>query len=260
MKKVIVSLLMLALATSAFAADIAKGPAVVDGTVTNYASTMNRGDAAVVNIIDGTFTDHSAYYMAGLTAAGFTPDNHYDPMGTVDYSIYTYVVVSTSDNWWAAVSYPTEIPLWGAYMDAGGKMFLAGQDFLWGSGDVGFAMSYFGLTSETQDIADGALDINWTGTDVLSGQNGVITGGDYAGDPNPCFGSNGWYTDDVSGAFGLADWDQGGAVAGGGTASATNVFSVLEFACSGVDIVGTVTAWGSTATETNSLSAVKALY
>ena len=261
MKKAIVLLMALALASPVLAADIARDPAVVvEGAVAQHDDVIQRGNAAVLALLDGAFTDLSAVYATALERSGFTPDIYYDPAGGVDYSDYSLLLVSCADNWWHSPNYAIEIESWRSYMAGGGRMILIGQDFLYGSGDYGFPQEYFGMISAVEDVNGGdASLLTWTGTDMLDGLGGGM---------QPCYSANSWYTDDVSGVTGLCRWstqEHPGSF-GGGCASMVGVFSVVEFGCEpGVD--GSIDALDRihgtmfpVATEPASFSSVKSLY
>lgn len=259
MKKVIASLALILLAVPALAVDIAKDPAVViEGSSTVYENVMNRGDAAVVSIIDGTFSDMSAYYAAGLTAAGYAPDVIFDPLGGGDYSAYLIVICDTGDMWW----YPTNgFPSadFMAYMDGGGKFAMIGQDFLYATGEYGFATAYLGMGSVIEDTNySDAGQLDWTGTagGALEGMSDSML---------PCFASNPWFTDAVTPtSTGVCMWGSPMAPGPqeGGSATTYSLLSTVEFGCGGVDVVGAIAAYlfGSTATDATSISSVKSLY
>lgn len=259
MKKVIAALALLALALPVLAMDIAKDPAVVtEGIVKDYDDIIVRGDAAVVSIIDGTFTDLGPAYFVSVGNNSYDPDLYYDPHGSVDYSTYLLLVVDSSDLWWA-YDWTAEINAWTAYMDGGGNMLLVGQDFLYSSLAYSFPTNYCGMTGVFEDANYGdAGMLNWTGTDVLPGLSDSML---------PCFASNPWFTDDVSGTFGVCDWNSPQGAGGCGSASMVGIFSTVEFGCTtnfrGVldEVIGAAVAWfAPTATDEASFSSVKTLY
>lgn len=257
--KTVIALSLLLIALPLLAADIAKDPAIyIEGTMHLDADVVNRGDAAVAVIYDGTFTDLSGYYAAGLTNAGYSPDIYYDPAGGVDYSGYQIVVATCSDNWWYSINYPMEYNAWGAYIDGGGNVFLIGQDFLYGSMDYSFPTNYCGLAGAIEDVNyNDASMMTWTGS-----AGGPLDG---MGDSMlPCFSANPWFTDDIMAATQqLCEWsttDYPGPY-GGGSCATQGVFSVVEFGCGTVDVVPYITYWyNPTATQEASFSQVKALY
>jgi hypothetical protein len=259
MKRVIAALALILIAVPAFAADIAKDPAVVsEGVQTNYADIILRGDAAVASLNQTTFTDLSGYYAAGLTAAGFTPDVLYDPAGGTDYSAYLIVFADASDNWWSTSPWAAWHADFGAYMAAGGKMVCIGQDWIYGAAGYGFQQTYLGLSGVVEDINyNDTSSMSWTGTNP-----GPLAG--FSGSMVPCFSANPWFTDQIIPASqGVATWSTA-AYPGpyqGGCASMMGAFSVIEFGCGTVDAVGPLAGWFvTTATEETSVSAVKALY
>lgn len=260
MRKVIAALAMLALAMPALAVDIAKDPnVVIEGTNFGHDDVIVRGDAAQVNLLDGIFTDLSGYWAGGLSAAGYTPDIYYDPAGGIDYSTYLIVIADCSDNWWFSMNYPMEPNAWRSYLDGGGKMVLVGQDFLYGSGDLALLTGYFGVGSVVEDVNyNDSGNMTWNGT-----AGGPLDG--LSGSMLPCFASNPWFTDDVNpagGNDGVAIWTTPMYPNGeAGAATMSSIFSVVEFGCGSVDVVGAMDAYmGGIATENTSMSTVKALY
>ncbi|MDP6796888.1 MAG: hypothetical protein QGG33_03600, partial [Candidatus Krumholzibacteria bacterium] len=144
--KTFATLAMIALfAVSAFAADIAKGPAVVDGKVTQYEDSINRGDCAVIAHIDGTFTDLTIPYSDALIAAGKSPDIIYDPFGSADLSGYEGVVASAADLWWA-YDFAGDEAAYAAFLDGGGALLFVGQDYIYSRGGIdGFPSDYMAI-------------------------------------------------------------------------------------------------------------------
>jgi hypothetical protein len=231
----------LLLAGSAMAADIAKGPEYVEGTVVDYTDSYSRGDVLIVSIIAGTFTDVAPVYASAFAANGKTADTVYDPAGAwPDMSGYTTCLISTSDNWWDSYDYTGDFAAAGSYVDGGGCLWVVGQDFIYGSalyGGLAFAQSYLGVASVVEDVNYNDPDpLEWFGT------AGGPLDGMYAA-MMPCFASNPWFTDDVTPAGqGLADWSstlgsgQAGSVSGFNT-----MFSAVEFGCDPTtinDVVG----------------------
>ena len=260
MKRAIVFLGILTLASVALAADIAKDPSItIDGVYTPSTDIINadRAATAVISLYEGTFTDLSGYYINGLTNAGHTVDYFPDPMGGAPYGDYDLALVTSSDNWWGT-NFALEIPALSTYMDAGGKVIIVGQDWLWGSGDYGFAIAYLGMAGAMEDVNGNDYDaLTWNGTagGPLNGQTDSYI---------PCFASNGWYTDTIDPASqGLAMWGSPFAPGPqeGGCVGATGLLSSVEFGCGQFDAVGYLAAWYlTTATEPASFSSVKSLY
>jgi len=234
---VLVAALMLA--GSAMAADVAKGPEYIEGTVVDYTDSYNRGDVLIVSLIDATFTDVSPVYASGFAANGHTADTVYDPAGAwPDMSGYTTCLVSTSDLWWT-YDFTGDLAAAGSYIDGGGCLWLVGQDFLYAAstGGMNFAMTYLGLAGVVEDVNYGDEDpLEWFGTagGPLDGMYAVML---------PCFASNPWFTDDVTPAGqGLADWSSTlGSGQAGCVTDFNTMFSAVEFGCDSTtinDVVG----------------------
>lgn len=236
---VLVAALMLA--GSAMAADVAKGPEYIEGTVVEYTDSYSRGDVLIVNVLAATFTDLSPVYSAAFAANGKTADVVYDPAGVwPDMSGYTTCLISTSDNWWDSYDYTGDFAAAGSYVDGGGCLWVIGQDFLYSSGVYGgliFAQTYLGLAGVVEDINFGDdSPLEWFGTagGPLDGMTSAML---------PCFASNPWFTDDVTPATqGLADWATLlGSGQGGCVTDFSTMFSVIEFGCDAPminDVVG----------------------
>ena len=260
MKKAIIFTCVMLVASFALAADIAKNPNIhSEGTYRAGYDIIHsdRAQTAVVSMYEGVFEDVSGYYLAGMAAAGHIADYHADPMGAVDYSGYELVLVSTADNWFGT-DFGTEIPVLAAYMDAGGKVVIIGQDWLWGSGDYGFASSYLGMAGASEDVNGNDYgSLTWNGT---AGGPLVAQGGSFV----PCFTSNGWYTDAITPSNqGLVSWSSPFAPGPqeGGSIGSNGMLSTVEFACGSVDVVGHLTAWWlTTAHEESNISDLKSRY
>lgn len=261
--KVIATLsLLLMLAAPVLAADAAKDPnVVINVEARDYQDQIYRGDAAVVAIIDGTFTDLSMVYGDALVAAGKTPDIFIDPMGAVDYSGYDIVIGDCADLWWA-FDWVADEAAFAAYIDGGGKFFFVGQDYFYSRGGInGLPADYLGVAGVIEDTNYGDAEMmDWTGT-----EGGPLAG--LADSMMPCFASNPWYTDNVDpGGTGLVMW--GSPIAPGpqegGSITLSAGYSAVEFGCGAVtnDVVAYLLAYfgGSTATEEMSWSAVKAQF
>jgi hypothetical protein len=231
----------LLLAGSAMAADVAKGPEYIEGTVVEYTDSNSRGDVLIVNLIDGTFTDQSPVYASAFAANGKTADVVYDPAGAwPDMSGYTTVLVSSSDMWWGySFGWTADLAAAGSYIDGGGCLWLVGQDFLYSAAGEGmaFAMNYLGLASVVEDVNyndEGPLEWFGTAGGPLDGLYAAMV---------PCFASNPWFTDDVTPVGqGLCDWSSSlGSGQGGSVTDFYTMFSVVEFACDPTtinDVVG----------------------
>jgi hypothetical protein len=256
MRLVIALFVCLLVAGSAVAADIAKGPAVVEGTVTQYQNQYNRADVLVVSIIQGTFTDEGPTWVGGFGAA----DLVYDPMGAYgDLSGYTLMLVDTSDMWWS-YSYAADEAVWASFHTAGGCVWVVGQDYLYSRGSqAGFPMTVLGMLGATEDVALNTTTIEWYGT--AGGPIENLFGTTYA-----CFAANGFYSDDVTPATqGLAEWvDELGGGGQAGCVATRAGLSTLEFGCDSQ--VGAVAGaiygacGGVIPTENTSWGQIKSMY
>ena len=224
MRIAIVALAALVLAGSAMAADVCKGPAVVEGVPTVHQDQIGtRSDALVVSIIQGTFTDQGPTWQAALGNS----DLIYDPAGSYpDLSPYSLLLVDTADMWWT-YSFTADENVWTTFHTNGGCVWVVGQDYLYARGSAtGFPMTVLGLASVVQDVANNSTMIDWNGTagGIVSGQSGSIVA---------CFASNGFFTDDVTPATqGVATWsDEIGAMGQAGCQSVKAGLSTLEFGC-----------------------------
>ncbi len=216
---------------TAMAADIARGPEVVEGVDQGYVDQNNRGNVLIVNILEDMFTDVSGVYQTGLENMGHTVNVIYDPMGdwgtTSDYDAIFFL---SSDNWWTSYNYSADMATAAAYVDGGGCLFAIGQDMLYGGGAAvyNFVTSYCGVVDVIEDVVFPGYMMDWEGT-VGGPLEGVSEPG-YV----PCFGSNDWYTDEVFPAsqgvvtFTMTDPPYGPAE-GGSLADA--LFSTVEFGC-----------------------------
>jgi hypothetical protein len=244
-------------AGSAVAADIAKGPEVVEGTVTAYENQINRADVLVVSIIQGTFSDMGPTWVAAFGAA----DLVYDPMGSYgDLSGYVVILVDTADMWWA-YAFAADEAVWTSYHDAGGCVWVVGQDYLYSRGSqAGFPQTVLGMVSATEDMAWDSTTIEWFGTagGPFDGMSGTIIA---------CFASNGFFSDDVVPATqGIAEWvDETGAGGEAGCVGTEAGLSTLEFACDAVVtqvalIIYTFCGGGGTPVQESSWGQIKSLY
>ncbi len=258
MKTVLVLVGLLSLASIGLAADIAKDPLVaVEGSYAPRSDLVSRGNMAVVSLFEGVFTDVSAYYLAGLSAAGHTVDHLTDPGGTADYSAYSLLVVLSSDNWWGS-AFGAEALALAAYMDGGGHVIVIGQDWLFGIDELGFAVSYLGLEGRTHDLnVNDPGDLEWTGTSggPLDGNSGSLS---------VCFDANNWYTDLIEPASqGLVTWSSPMAPTPqeGGCVGERGILSTVEFSCGSYDVIGDFLTWHlTTPTAPSSFSDVKSRY
>jgi hypothetical protein len=231
---------ILLLAGSAMAADMAKGPDVVEGIPQSYTDQyLSRADVLDINILEDVFTDLSAAYAGAFMTNGYDSDIIYDPMGAFDPSTYMMVVYNSSDNWWESYTgYATDLGILGSYIDGGGCVMAVGQDMLWGGGAAvaTFVTTYCGVLDVIQDANGGDTTLSWTGT-----AGGFLEG--LSGSQIACYGSNPYYTDDLYFVVqGIVTWtsDTYGPAEGGAQDMA--IFSAVEFGCqdaaSLADIIG----------------------
>jgi hypothetical protein len=230
MRKVMVLLAILTLVGSVNAADIARGPQVVEGTPTPHENDLRGTDVLIVSVIRDIFTDMAPIYAAAFEANGWTVSIVYDPMGNWDPTDYDMVLFSTADNWWDDYDYGPDFEVFGAYLDGGGCGVVVGQDFLYSSelwGGMNFLMTYFGVLGVVQDVNFGdASAMEWFGEGNLEGIYDVMF---------PCFDANPWFTDDVAPMIGgVAQWCTDLACGQGGSHTGITMCSVVEFGCSNV--------------------------
>lgn len=220
---------ILLLAGTAMAADMAKGPEVVEGIPQSYTDQyLSRADVLDINILEAVFTDMSAAYAAAFTANGFDTDIIYDPVGAFDPSTYQMVVYNTSDNWWTSyLGFGSDTALLGTYIDGGGCVAAVGQDFLWrgGAPALSFVTTFCGVLDVIQDVNATDTTMSWTAT-----AGGFLDG--LSGSQMSCWEANDYYTDDAYFvAQGIITWttETYGPAEGGGQDMA--IYSAVEFGC-----------------------------
>jgi hypothetical protein len=262
MRKVLALLAILTLVGTASAADVARGPEVVEGIPTDHQDDYRGTDVLIISVVVGVFTDLAPVYAGAFEANGWTASIVYDPMGVWDPTDYDMVLLSTSDNWWSDYNYAPDFEVAGAYMDGGGCMVVVGQDFLYSSeiwGGLAFLMTYFGVDGVVQDVNFGdASAMQWFGNpgSILADISDVML---------PCFMDNPWFTDDVIPSMqGIADWCTDLACGEGGSQTPFSMYSVVEFACGAV-VKDVVLRWMDfckppTPTEETSWGQIKNLY
>lgn len=259
MRKVLALLAILTLVGSASAADIARGPEVVEGIPAGHQNDFRGTDVLIISVIVDVFTDMAPIYADAFTANGWTPSIIYDPMGDWDPTEYDMVLFSTSDNWWGDYDYGPDFLVFGAYMDAGGCGVVVGQDFLYSSelwGGLLFLQTYFDVMDVIQDVNFGDTSaMSWDGEGMLAGISDVML---------PCFESNPWFTDDViPWTQGIAAWCTDLACGEGGSQTPFSMYSVVEFGCGAV-VKDVVLRWMDfckpTPTEQTSWGQIKNLF
>ena len=229
MKRLFVCLAVLALSAPAFAADIAKDEDVyIEGVPGSYTDDYNRGNALVASIIQGTFTDVGPFFQTAMDSHGLNTDLIYDPWG-VWPAMDDYVVacVSSADMWWSYTWAADEAVL-SSYMDAGGKVVLVGQDYIYSRlGWAGFPSNYLGVCGVVEDVNNNAMSLY---VDGVAG--GPMDGAHY--EFGACYASNNFYTDEITPcATGLALWTSEliSTPTEGGCSTPVAVFSTIGFGC-----------------------------
>jgi hypothetical protein len=270
MKRLCLCLAVLALSTSAFAADVAKDENVyIEGVPTDYEDEFGRGPSLVASIIVGTFENLGPYYQSALDAAGMPADLIVDPYGSwPPLDDYCLILVSTSSMWWTYDYWYQEDAVLDAYMTAGGTCVVVGQDYLWSRpmGINGFPMDWLGVSGANQDVNFGDIDLNWDGTPggPLEGMSGYISS-------TPCFDATGnsFYTDEIFPMmFGMCMFTSAQVPwpAEGGSSTPISGFSSVEFGCMSQaeldDVVYALVMWlgHPTPTETTTWGAVKGMF
>jgi hypothetical protein len=221
---------ILLLAGTAMAADVAKGPEVVEGIPQVYTDQyLSRADVLSINILEAVYTDFGPTYAASFTNNGLATDIIYDPSGVFDPSNYQMVVYDSSDDWWTtyAAGYALDLAVLGTYVDGGGCVMIVGQDFLYGGGApaVNFVTTYCGYYDAVQDANWADVTMTWTAT-----AGGFIEG--LVGNQVACFVDNPYFTDDVYAcAQGIIMWttEYYGPAEGG--CQDVAIFSSVEFGC-----------------------------
>jgi hypothetical protein len=245
--------------------------------------TANLREESDVLIYQCRFANESwgdmiAFYEAALTAAGATCTSIDAPEEGMafpdDYEPCNYPVtfVLTGENFYAAFL-PEDEATVQAYLEAGGNLYLSGQDYLYGSGYPNGAQDpnsfpyFIGLEACTQDTPFGADFMDVVGHDMFAGWYLFL-------DSFQCFLSNPFYPDTTVPVAGANDlWEQvspethmGALIYDAG--AYRTIFSTLELAG---DVLGEFPAvvaisweWlnenSPIATETTTVGSVKASY
>jgi hypothetical protein len=244
-----------------------------------YANLRDESDVLIYQCREANdgFGDLIPLYEAALTAGGATVTGIDAPSGglalpPLDPCELPVVFVLTSENWWGPGFVPEDEAAVQAFLEAGGALYLCGQDYLYGAGypdgpQSGFPY-FIGLDSVTQDTPFGADFMDVIGHDMFEGWYLFL-------DWTMCFLSNPFYPDTtVPRGDGGADlWEQlspethmGALIFDGG--GYRTIFSTLELAG---DVLGEfpgaiVISWewlkanAPVATEMTTVGAVKASY
>jgi hypothetical protein len=223
------------------------------------------------------------HYSAALTAAGATVSSVDAPTGANafpgDFTPDTYCTtfILTTENWWGPCGNgdpggnftPAEEATATAYLNAGGNVYMSGQDYLYGAcypngGITGFPNA-LGVGSATQDTPFGADFMDVLGHDILEGYFLTL-------DALSIFLANPFYPDTINPRAGAAvlheqfspETHPGGVIYDAGTYRAA--FTTLELAgdVSGQfnDVIGITWNWLKagcvpTATQETSWGSVK---
>jgi hypothetical protein len=244
-----------------------------------YANLRDESDVLIYQCREANdgFGDMIPWYEAALTAGGATVTAIDAASGggdlpPLDPCLIPVVFVLTGENWWGPGFVPADEALVQAFLEAGGALYLSGQDYLYGAGypdgpQSGFPY-FIGLDSVTQDQPFGADFMDVIGHDMFDGYYLFL-------DSYQCFLSNPFYPDETfPRADGGADlWQQlspethmGGLIFEG--TGYRTIFTALELAG---DTLGEfpgviVMSWewlkanAPVATEMTTVGAVKASY
>jgi hypothetical protein len=244
-----------------------------------YANLRDESDVLIYQCREANdgFADLIPYYEAALTGGGATVTAIDAPSGEsamppLDPCEIPVIFVLTSENWWGPGFIPEDEGYVQAFLEAGGSLYLSGQDYLYGAGypdgpQSGFPY-FIGLDSVTQDTPFGADFMDVIGFNLFDGYYLFL-------DSFSIFLANPFYPDEtVPRADGGLDlWQQispethMGALQFDGQGYRT-IFTALELAG---DTLGefpgvVVTSWewlketAPVATETTTIGAVKASY
>lgn len=244
-----------------------------------YANLRDESDVLIYQCREANegFADLIPFYEAALTGGGATVTAIDAASGggdlpDLDPCLIPVVFVLTGENWWGPGFAGGDEVIVQTYLEAGGALYLSGQDYLYGAGYGNGPMTGFpyfiGLDFVTQDTPFGADFMDVIGFDMFNGYYCFL-------DSFSCFLTNPFYPDETTPrADGGADlWQQispethMGALRFDGPGYRT-IFSTLELAGDvlGVFPVVVVESWewlkanAPVATETTSIGAVKASY
>jgi hypothetical protein len=243
-----------------------------------YADLRDESDVLIYQCREANdgFADMIPLYEAPLTAAGATVTAIDAPSGggalpDLDPCAIPVIFVLTGENWWGPGFPPSDEAPVQAYMEAGGNLYLSGQDYLYGAGypdgdQSGFPY-FIGIGWVLQDQPFGADFMDVICYEIWDGNYLFL-------DSIGCFLSNPFFPDWVEPrpeAAVLADQitpetHPGATIYDAG--SYRSIFTSLELAC---DVTGiwpekVVIAWewlrenAPVATEQTTIGAIKASY
>jgi hypothetical protein len=281
-KAIVIALALLVAGTYAYANDTngRDGTGGYGPLGEGYANLRAESDVLIVQYREANtgFGDLIPIYEAALTAAGATVSSIDavggdgqvpDPLNPCDYPV-TFIL--TSENWWGPAAAADE-PIYITYLEAGGRIYMSGQDYLYGTGygDGALPAGSFplacGLGSVTQDQPFGTDYMDVIGHDILDGSYWFV-------DWTLIFLANPFYPDatvPVAGGFDLAEQvspetHMGATIYDSG--SYRCIFTTLELAGDSLGGFGATIAtcyeWllvdAPVATEATSVGAVKASF
>jgi hypothetical protein len=180
-KAIVIALALLVAGTYAYANDTngRDGSGGYGPIGEGYANLRAESDVLMVQYREANtgFADMIPYYEAALTAAGATVswidalggDGQVpNPINPCDFPV---VFILTSENWWGPAGSADE-PIYSAYLDAGGRIYVSGQDYLYASGYpdgdlTGTFAHQCGVQSVIQDTPFGADYMDVIGHDLF---------------------------------------------------------------------------------------------
>jgi hypothetical protein len=281
-KAIVIALALLVAGTYAYANDTngRDGSGGYGPLGEGYANLRAESDVLIVQYREANagFGDVIPIYEAALTAAGATVSSIDalggdgqvpDPLNPCDYPV-TFLL--TSENWWGPAGTPDE-PIYIAYLQAGGRIYVSGQDWLYmggyADGDVpaGSFAGVCGVASCVNDTPFGADYMDVIGHDILEGSYWFL-------DWTVVFLANPFYPDTVApvaGGFDLTEQISPETHIGGVIYDATTyrcIFNTIELAGDSLGGFGATIAtcyeWllvdAPVATQETSVGAVKASF
>ncbi|MCK4303774.1 MAG: hypothetical protein KAY24_06015 [Candidatus Eisenbacteria sp.] len=274
MRKIVVTLALLALVAAPVLADNTARVGYHEGTYHEYDDQISgRATALIASVLEGVFTDQAAIYQTSLEAAGHSVDIVYDPAGAwPDLAPYSLILVTTADNWWGGTWTTGDETVLGGFLDGGGDVIFMSQDYLYfrPGGHIGFPMDYLGVCGVVMDPAFGAVgDLSWEGIagGLLDGQSGVLPGA-----VGTCFESNGFFSDEIMPCIdGLNLWTQPEVgpfpFMEGGCVTENTVFNTFDYSCDPTGAqcdlaIGTFVDYfgGQSPVEASSWGAIKGMF
>lgn len=127
-----------------------------DPGITASAVVTSKTPATVLLVDDDRWYDQQARYTAALKARGYHHDvwdvraREWASPPTDTLSMYPIVLWYTAYDWYSPLTSDEEARLM-RYLDAGGRLFFSGQDYLYESGLTDLGRDYFGLADYIED-------------------------------------------------------------------------------------------------------------